>query len=143
MTRAATLMGLLALLACAAFGQTTPAFDVASVKPADANARRLDFRVQPGGRLEVVNQTLRLVHLIDPGHRWHHLQRPLRRRAVGIQVFGRGLDLARARTLQRAAAWHGAGGRLVPSPPGRHLALGVSVPWRFAQKEAEITMVNS
>jgi uncharacterized protein (TIGR03435 family) len=64
MTRAAALMGLLVLLvilACAAFGQTTPTFDVASVKPANANARLLDFRVQPGGRLEVVNQTLRLI----------------------------------------------------------------------------------
>jgi uncharacterized protein (TIGR03435 family) len=61
MTRAAALMGLLALLECAAFGQTTPAFDVASVKPADTKARILDFRVQPGGRLEVMNQTLRII----------------------------------------------------------------------------------
>jgi uncharacterized protein (TIGR03435 family) len=45
----------------AAFAQTAapPAFEVASVKAADPNARSLDLRVSPGGRLTVTNLTLK------------------------------------------------------------------------------------
>jgi uncharacterized protein (TIGR03435 family) len=52
------------VLAWAAFAQTAPApaFDVASVKALDlaSEARTsVDFRIQPGGRLEMINATLR------------------------------------------------------------------------------------
>lgn len=53
------------LLALAAFPQTsTPVFDVASVKALDAAAAfrtPVDFRIRPGGRLEMTNVTLRTI----------------------------------------------------------------------------------
>jgi uncharacterized protein (TIGR03435 family) len=53
--------GVLVAMAGAAFAQTAPVFEVASVKPSSPDARMLDFRVQPGGRLDVMNQTLRII----------------------------------------------------------------------------------
>lgn len=51
---------LLVLASCAAFGQPAapPAFEVASVKPADPNKRAVDLRTYPGGRLTITNNTL-------------------------------------------------------------------------------------
>jgi uncharacterized protein (TIGR03435 family) len=52
--------GFLVLFGCLIFGQTAPpAFDVASIKP--SNSPILDFRIQPGGRLEVLGQTLNVI----------------------------------------------------------------------------------
>jgi uncharacterized protein (TIGR03435 family) len=62
MIRALIVGGFLFLAACASFAQSgkAPAFEVASVKPAEPSGY-MDFRIQPGGRLEVTSQTLRLI----------------------------------------------------------------------------------
>jgi|SRR5271157_1654696 len=52
------------LVVSAAFGQTSPAppaFEVASVKLASPDEHIVDFRVYPGGRLRVTNQTLNVI----------------------------------------------------------------------------------
>lgn len=50
----------LLLFACLAYSQTAqPAFDVASIKPSSSPI--LDFRIQPGGRLEILGQTLNVI----------------------------------------------------------------------------------
>ena len=59
MPRTLALLALLSLAAHFAFAQAPPpAFEVASVKLAPQGAGRVDFVVQPGGKLEVTNQTL-------------------------------------------------------------------------------------
>jgi uncharacterized protein (TIGR03435 family) len=54
-----------ALVSCGLFGQSAgapSAFDVASVKPASATSRQgADFRVLPGGTLQVTNLNLRVI----------------------------------------------------------------------------------
>jgi uncharacterized protein (TIGR03435 family) len=47
------------LVAAAAFGQTPPAFEVASVKPGIGQI--VDFRVLPGGRLHITSQTVNVI----------------------------------------------------------------------------------
>ena len=63
---------LIAILACCpAFAQ--PAFEVASVKPADPAARRgIDFRISPGGLLRATNVTV--VNLINQAYSLKHYQ---------------------------------------------------------------------
>ena len=57
----------LGLFACALnLLAATPAFEVASVKPADPGNRIVDFQIQPGGRLLVTNWTLLM--LIDEAY---------------------------------------------------------------------------
>jgi uncharacterized protein (TIGR03435 family) len=59
------------LVSCGAFAQ--PAFEVASVKPADPAARRgIDFRISPGGFLRATNVTV--VNLIDQADNLKHYQ---------------------------------------------------------------------
>jgi uncharacterized protein (TIGR03435 family) len=43
---------------CGMLAGQTPAFETASLKPADPSQSRMDFLVLPGGRLRVMNQTL-------------------------------------------------------------------------------------
>jgi uncharacterized protein (TIGR03435 family) len=67
MIRAATTIAFV-FLTLAAFAQTAsqPAFDVASVKALDPAAEShtgMDFRIYPGGRLEMINLTLRTILL--------------------------------------------------------------------------------
>jgi uncharacterized protein (TIGR03435 family) len=59
----------LLLLSGAAFAQ--PAFEVASVKPADPSARIIDIREEPGGRLTMVNMTLLRIAQTAYAKKWY------------------------------------------------------------------------
>ncbi|HLW76231.1 MAG TPA: TIGR03435 family protein [Bryobacteraceae bacterium] len=64
-----TRMLIAVLLASAALAQ--PAFEVASVKPADRNARILDLREEPGGRLTIKNISLLRIVQWAYGMHWY------------------------------------------------------------------------
>src|SRR5579871_5940108 len=61
-----------ALFASAALAQST--FEVASVKPADPNARTIDVFEKPGGRLTILNVTLLRVVQLAYGMHWYWIQ---------------------------------------------------------------------
>jgi hypothetical protein len=95
MMRALLGIGITVLASGGLFGQSEPAppaFEVASVKPADPNSRRgMDFRTAPGGSLTVTNLTLQALvqeaygvkgYQIASGWRATDSILPLRRKAI-------------------------------------------------------------